>query len=202
MDNKHKKSVWHAEIIIDAIKGSFYKLNPITLVRNPVMLIVELGSVVVTYIAFTEMSAGKNFGFNIQISLWLWFTVLFANFAEALAEGKGKAQAEALKKSRSETSANKLLPNGAIENIPSILLRKGDIVVVIDNEIVPIDGEIIDGVSLIDESAITGESAPVVRESGGDKSGVTGGTGRSGSGRRCTARGRCPWSAAYKSRHG
>jgi len=176
MDNKHKKSVWHAEIIIDAIKGSFYKLNPINLVRNPVMLIVELGSVVVTYIAFEKMFAGENFGFDIQISLWLWFTVLFANFAEALAEGKGKAQAEALKKSRSETSANKLLPNGAIENIPSISLCKGDIVVVIDNEIVPIDGEIIEGVSLIDESAITGESAPVVRESGGDKSGVTGGT--------------------------
>ena len=176
MENKNNKSIWHAEIIIKAIEGAFARLNPATLVRNPVMLVVELGSAVVTCIALRNVAAGKNFGFDLQISLWLWFTVLFANFAEALAEGKGKAQAEALKKARSETSANKLLPDGSIENVSAISLRKEDIVIIKDNEFVPVDGEIIEGVSLIDESAITGESAPVVREGCGDKSGVTGGT--------------------------
>ncbi len=175
MEN-NKKSVWQYDIIMKAVQGSFVKLNPITLLRNPVMFIVELGSAIVTYIAFRNMAAGRSFAFDIQISLWLWFTVLFANFAEALAEGKGKAQAEALKKARSETAANKVLEDGTIENIPSSDLRKEDIVIVKDGEIIPVDGEIIEGVSLVDESAITGESAPVVREYGGDKSGVTGGT--------------------------
>ncbi|MGA2091514.1 MAG: potassium-transporting ATPase subunit KdpB [Endomicrobiales bacterium] len=176
MENKNKQSVWQMEFIVQAIKDSFVKLDPRTLVKNPVMLIVECGSLVVTCIALRNIITGKPFGFNLQISLWLWFTVLFANFAEALAEGKGKAQAEALRKTRSETSALKLLPDGSTELTPALSLRKGDTVLVKDNDIVPCDGEIIEGVSLIDESAITGESAPVVRESGGDKSGVTGGT--------------------------
>jgi K+-transporting ATPase ATPase B chain len=176
MENNNKKSVWQYDIVIKAIKGSFVKLNPVTLLRNPVMLVVELGSAMVTYIAFRNMAAGRSYGFDIQISLWLWFTVLFANFAEALAEGKGKAQAEALKKARSETSANKVLDDGALETVPSSDLRKDDVVIVKDGEIIPVDGEITEGVSLVDESAITGESAPVVREFGGDKSGVTGGT--------------------------
>lgn len=162
--------------MVQALKGAFVRLDPRTLVRNPVMLIVEAGSLVVTVIAVQNMLTGKNFWFDLQISLWLWFTVLFANFAEALAEGKGKAQAESLRKTRSETFATKLLDNGSTESVPALSLRKGDITVVKDNEIIPCDGEIIEGVSLIDESAITGESAPVVRESGGDRSGVTGGT--------------------------
>lgn len=176
MENNNKKSVWQYALIVKAVQGAFVKLNPVSLLRNPVMLVVELGSAIVTYVAFRNMAAGRSFGFDIQISLWLWFTVLFANFAEALAEGKGKAQAEALKKARSETSANKIMEDGSLQQVPSSDLRKDDIVMVKDGETIPVDGEIIDGVSLVDESAITGESAPVVREGGGDKSGVTGGT--------------------------
>jgi K+-transporting ATPase ATPase B chain len=173
---KHARSIWRADIVVQALKGAFVKLDPRTLVRNPVMLVVEAGSFIVTVITVKDLAAGRGFGFDLQISLWLWFTVLFANFAEALAEGKGKAQAESLRKARSETSATKILPDGSTESVPALSLRKGDRTVVEDNGIVPCDGEIIEGVSLIDESAITGESAPVVRESGGDRSGVTGGT--------------------------
>jgi K+-transporting ATPase ATPase B chain len=176
MENKPNKSIWQAKFIIKAVKESFVMLNPMSLVRNPVMLVVEFGSAVVTYIAFRNIALGRSFGFDLHISLWLWFTVLFSNFATALAEGKGKAQAEALKKARSETSANKLLADGTIESVSSDALRKDDIVVVKDNEMIPVDGEILEGVALVDESPITGESAPVVREGGGDKSAVTGGT--------------------------
>ena len=176
MENKSERSLWQADILIEAIKGSFVRLNPVTLINNPVMLVVELGSVLVTFVAMRNILSGKSFSFDLQISIWLWVTVLFANFSEALAEGKGKAQAEALKNARSETSANRLLSDGTVESVPALLLRKEDLVLVKDNEIIPVDGEIIEGVSLVDESAITGESAPVVREAGGDKSGVTGGT--------------------------
>jgi potassium-transporting ATPase ATP-binding subunit len=176
MDNKINKSIWQPEIIKQSVKGSFVKLNPVTLLANPVMLIVEIGSAIVTLIAVRDIIMGRSFGFDLQISIWLWFTVLFANFAEALAEGKGKAQAESLKKTRSEAYANKITDEGTVENVPALTLRKGDVVVVKDNELIPCDGEIINGVSLVDESAITGESAPVVRESGGEKAGVTGGT--------------------------
>lgn len=169
-------SIFKPEFIKEAIKGSFLKLNPVSMLRSPVMFIVEIGAVITTLITIHNIIKGSPFGFNLQISLWLWYTVLFANFAEALAEGKGKAQAESLKKSRSETFANKLLDNGEIQVIPALSLNKGDIVVVGDNEIIPCDGELSEGVALVDESAITGESAPVVREAGGDKSGVTGGT--------------------------
>lgn len=169
-------SIFKPEFMKEAIKGSILKLNPISMLRSPVMFIVEIGSVITTAITIYSIIKGQPYSFNLQISLWLWFTVIFANFAEALAEGKGKAQAESLKKSRSETFANKVNDNGEIEVIPALSLRKGDIVLVGDNEIIPCDGEMSEGVALVDESAITGESAPVVREAGGDKSGVTGGT--------------------------
>ena len=146
------------------------------MLRNPVMFVVEIGAVITTLITIYNIFAGKPFGFNLQISIWLWFTVIFANFAEALAEGKGKAQAESLKQARRDVIAKKLLPNGEIEPTDALDLRKGDIVVASDNHVIPSDGEIIEGVALVDESAITGESAPVIRESGGDRSGVTGGT--------------------------
>ena len=176
MEKKTKKGLWTPEIIKNAAIGSFTRLNPVTMLANPVMLIVEIGSAAVTLIAIRDIVLGRSFGFDLQISIWLWFTVLFANFAEALAEGKGKAQAEALKKTRSEAFANKVTGKDKMENVPALTLRKGDIVIVKDNELIPCDGEIINGVSLVDESAITGESAPVVRESGGEKAGVTGGT--------------------------
>lgn len=169
-------SIFKPEFMKEAIKGSFLKLNPASMLRSPVMFVVEIGSVITTLITIYNIIKGQSFSFDLQISLWLWFTVLFANFAEALAEGKGKAQAESLKKSRSETFANKISNNGEIEVIPALSLKKGDIVLVKDNEIIPCDGEMSEGVALVDESAITGESAPVVREAGGDKSGVTGGT--------------------------
>lgn len=171
-----KSSIFKAEFLAEAIKGSFLKLNPVDMVRNPVMFVVEIGSAVTTAITIYNMLKGQPYSFDLQISLWLWFTVLFANFAEALAEGKGKAQAETLKKSRSETFANKVIENGEIKSVPALSLQKEDIVLVKDNEIIPCDGEISEGVALVDESAITGESAPVVRESGGDRSAVTGGT--------------------------
>jgi len=169
-------SIFKPEFMKEAIKGSILKLNPISMLRSPVMFIVEIGSAITSAITIYNIIKGHPYSFDLQISLWLWFTVIFANFAEALAEGKGKAQAESLKKSRSETFANKVNANGEIEVIPALSLRKGDIVLVADNEIIPCDGEMSEGVALVDESAITGESAPVVREAGGDKSGVTGGT--------------------------
>lgn len=171
-----KSSIFKAEFLTEAIKGSFLKLNPVYMLRNPVMFVVEIGSAITTAITIYNITKGHPFIFNLQISLWLWFTVLFANFAEALAEGKGKAQADSLKKSRSETFANVLLENGKLTTTPALSLKKDDIVLVNDNEAIPCDGEIIEGVALVDESAITGESAPVVREAGGDKSAVTGGT--------------------------
>ncbi len=169
-------SIFQPKIIIDAVKGSFLKLNPKTMIANPVMFIVELGAVFTAYVTVVDLIKGLPFAFNLQISLWLWFTVLFANFAQSLAEGKGKAQADTLKKSRSEAFANVIDENGNITSIPALSLKKGDMVSAKDNEIIPCDGEIVKGVALVDESAITGESAPVVREGGGDRSGVTGGT--------------------------
>lgn len=171
-----KSSIFNTEFLTVALKGAFLKLNPVDMARNPVMFVVEIGATITTLITIYNIINGHLFGFNLQISIWLWFTVLFANFAEALAEGKGKAQAETLKKSRCETFANKVLDNGNVQNIPALSIQKGDIVLVKDNEIIPCDGEITEGVALVDESAITGESAPVVRESGGDRSAVTGGT--------------------------
>jgi K+-transporting ATPase ATPase B chain len=168
-----KKAVWEWKIVKRAAGDAFVKLNPRKMMGNPVMFVVEVGSVITTALLFR---GGPAFKFNLQITLWLWFTVLFANFAEAMAEGRGKAQADTLRKARSETVANRLLGNGEIEKVPSSKLRTGDVVVVSAGEFVPSDGEIIDGVASVDESAITGESAPVIREAGGDRSAVTGGT--------------------------
>ncbi len=170
-----QKAIWEWKIVRRAILDSFMKLNPRKMMGNPVMFVVEVGSVATTLLLFKP---GRNvaFGFNLQVTLWLWFTVLFANFAEAMAEGRGKAQADALRKARAETMANRLLPDGSTENIPGSKLRAGDVVVVIAGEFIPGDGEITEGVASVDESAITGESAPVIRESGGDRSAVTGGT--------------------------
>jgi K+-transporting ATPase ATPase B chain len=173
MAEKKSKSLWDAKIIRRAFFDAIVKLDPRTMMKNPVMFVVEVGSVVTTALLLREK---QNFAFNLQITLWLWFTVLFANFAEAMAEGRGKAQADTLRKARSETEARRLLPNGTIETIPSAKLRSGDVVTVSAGELIPGDGEVIEGVASVDESAITGESAPVIREAGGDRSAVTGGT--------------------------
>ena len=168
-----KKAVWEWKIVKRAVWDAFLKLNPRKMMGNPVMFVVEVGSVVTTALLFR---GGPAFKFNLQITLWLWFTVLFANFAEAMAEGRGKAQADTLRKARSETVANRFLENGQTEKIPSSKLRAGDLVLVSAGEFIPSDGEIVEGVASVDESAITGESAPVIREAGGDRSAVTGGT--------------------------
>src|SRR3981189_3716473 len=173
MSDKKSKSLWDAKIIRRALVDAVVKLDPRTMMKNPVMFVVEVGSVVTTALLFREK---QSLAFNLQITLWLWFTVLFANFAEAMAEGRGKAQADTLRKARSETVAKRLLPNGTTETVPSAKLRSGDVVVVTASELVPGDGEVIEGVASVDESAITGESAPVIREAGGDRSAVTGGT--------------------------
>jgi len=176
MKHLEDNSILKPEFMAEAIYGSIAKLNPINMLRNPVMFVVEIGSIITTLITIYNISTGKHFGFDLQITVWLWFTVIFANFAEALAEGKGKAQATSLKRARRDIMAKRVLPNGDIEPTDALELRKGDVVVTYDNDMIPSDGEIIEGVALVDESAITGESAPVVREAGGDKSGVTGGT--------------------------
>src|ERR1700726_618376 len=173
MAEKKSKSLWDAKIIRRALVDAMVKLDPRTMMKNPVMFVVEVGSVVTTALLLREK---QNFAFNLQITLWLWFTVLFANFAEGMAEGRGKAQADTLRKARSETEARRLLPSGSTETVPSAKLRSGDVVMASASELVPGDGEVIEGVAAVDESAITGESAPVIREAGGDRSAVAGGT--------------------------
>jgi K+-transporting ATPase ATPase B chain len=164
-------------IVIRAIVDSFAKLHPRTIARNPVMFVVEVGAALTTMqLTRDTLRHAGALGFGLQITLWLWFTVLFANFAEAMAEGRGKAQAETLRKARAETQANRLQADGSIVAVPSSKLRSGDVVVVSAGELIPGDGEVIEGVASVDESAITGESAPVIRECGGDRSAVTGGT--------------------------
>ena len=170
------RSLFDKTILIPAIWDSFRKLDPRLMVRNPVMFVAMVGAVVTTAKLFYTPLQGGSFGFFLQIALWLWFTVLFANFAEAMAEGRGKAQAATLRKARTQAMANRRLPNGAIETIPAESLRKDDIFVVKAGEMIPADGEVIEGAATVDESAITGESAPVIREAGGDRSAVTGGT--------------------------
>jgi len=172
-----KKSLADSVILSRAVVDSFRKLNPRTMVKNPVMFVVEVGAVLTTIqLIWNAVHHAGQFGFGLQITLWLWFTVLFANFAEAMAEGRGKAQADTLRKARAETEAHRLRGDGSIEMVASSKLRSGDIVVVAACEFIPGDGEVIEGVASVDESAITGESAPVIRESGGDRSAVTGGT--------------------------
>src|SRR6266699_677603 len=174
------KAIWNAQIVKRAIVDSFVKLNPRKMMGNPVMFVVEVGSVLTTLQLIRGIIAPiagvKNTGFELQITLWLWFTVLFANFAEAMAEGRGKAQADNLRKAKTETIAHRLLPNGQPEDVAAPQLRKDDLVIVSAGEFIPGDGEIVEGVASVDESAITGESAPVIREAGGDRSAVTGGT--------------------------
>jgi K+-transporting ATPase ATPase B chain len=166
------------EILRRAIGDSFVKLNPRTLMRNPVMFVVGVGSVLTTILFFKDLSSSSTNEnvFAGLVALFLWFTVLFANFAEAVAEGRGKAQADTLRKTRSETLARRRRPDGTIEEVPSTALEVGDECVVTAGEVIPSDGEVIQGIASVDESAITGESAPVIRESGGDRSAVTGGT--------------------------
>src|SRR5499425_2204007 len=175
-----KQAIWDARIVKRAIVDSFKKLNPRTMMKNPVMFVVEVGSVLTTLQLIRgiikPVPGITSTGFELQITLWLWFTVLFANFAEAMAEGRGKAQADTLRRAKTETVAHRLLPDGRTEDVPAPRLRRDDVVVVSAGEFIPGDGEVIEGVASIDESAITGESAPVIREAGGDRSAVTGGT--------------------------
>jgi K+-transporting ATPase ATPase B chain len=173
------ESLFTREIVLGAVADSFRKLDPRGLVRNPVIFIVELGSVIVSAVFVVDAIRGDEgqqpLWFSGTIAIWLWLTVLFANFAEAMAEGRGKAQAKALRATRTTTIAHRQVPGG-IEDVPAPDLRPGDLVVVSAGELIPADGEIVEGVGSVDESAITGESAPVIREAGGDRSGVTGGT--------------------------
>lgn len=173
----NRTTVRNGVMLRQAVKESFIKLSPLVMMRNPVMFVVELGTVIVLLMALFPGYFGTEgrIGFNITVFLILLLTVLFANFAEALAEGRGKAQADSLKQSKKEVTANKLV-NGTIRIVPSTELRKGDVVVVSQGEVIPGDGEVIGGLASVDESAITGESAPVIKESGGDFSSVTGGT--------------------------
>jgi len=165
-------------ILRRAIRESFVKLNPVTLTKNPVMFVVEVGALLTTVFLIRDLFAGvSGTGFGLQIAIWLWFTVLFANFAEAMAEARGKAQADTLRKAKTDTMAKRLL-NGAgkREEVPASRLRAGDLVLCEAGDNIPGDGEVVEGIATVDESVITGESAPVIRESGGDRSAVTGGT--------------------------
>ncbi len=174
---KGRRSLFDSAIVRRASVDALVKLAPSTMMKNPVMFVVEVGSVLTTALLILDLFTHHgHFRFDLQITLWLWFTVLFANFAEAMAEGRGKAQADALRLAKSETTAYKFTKSGAIEEIPSSQLRAGDEVRVVAGQMIPGDGEVIVGVASVDESAITGESAPVIREAGGDRSAVTGGT--------------------------
>src|SRR5579871_4561278 len=172
-------ALFDPKILVPAIGSSFVKLNPRTLIKNPVMFVLEIVTILTTIILIRDLvTGGGQIGFELQIIIWLWFTVLFANFAEAIAEGRGKAQADSLRKTRTETQA-KLLTGPATRGfrlVPSTGLKVGDVVLVEPGDTIPSDGEVVEGVASVNEAAITGESAPVIRESGGDRSAVTGGT--------------------------
>lgn len=179
MSQLKSASILDSRILVPAIGASFKKLNPRTLAKNPVMFVVAVVSMLTTVLFLRDLvTGGGNLGFSLQINIWLWFTVLFANFAEAVAEGRGKAQADSLRKSRTETQAKLLVGNSRTDYkmVPGTSLKVGDIVLVEAGDIIPSDGEVIEGVASVNEAAITGESAPVIRESGGDRSAVTGGT--------------------------
>jgi K+-transporting ATPase ATPase B chain len=175
MSTKQKTSLFNKKILLRAAKDSVIKLNPALLIKNPVIFIVAIGSVLTTIVVFSGIIQGCFSSFNLQIAVWLWFTALFANFSEAIAEGRGKAQAESLRKNRIQTKARKMEGKKEVP-ISATELKKGDIVICDAGDIIPSDGEVIEGIASVDESAITGESAPVIRESGGDRSAVTGGT--------------------------
>lgn len=171
-----KQNIWDSKLFLQALKESFIKLNPFILLRNPVILVVEIGALVTTLVTAGNLLSGQDCFFNIQITVWLWITIIFSNFAESVAEGRSKAQAMSMQKTSVETIANKLLSDGSTEEVPATSLRKGDLIVISEHQIIPGDGQIIEGAALIDESAITGESAAVLRESGGDRDAVTIGT--------------------------
>ncbi|MGB8413873.1 MAG: potassium-transporting ATPase subunit KdpB [Candidatus Binatus sp.] len=178
MSDRKAPALWNREIVSRASIESFIKLDPRLMIRNPVMFVVEVTSVLVMFTLLRDLLAHRMAlaGFEFQIALWLWFTVLFANFAEAMAEGRGKAQADNLRKTRTETQAKLIVQGGETKLVPAAQLRRGDVVMVAANDVIPGDGEVIEGIAAVNEAAITGESAPVIRESGGDRSGVTGGT--------------------------
>ncbi|MBI3911231.1 MAG: potassium-transporting ATPase subunit KdpB [Armatimonadetes bacterium] len=174
-----RRPLFDPPIVRRAIKDAFIKLNPRALAKNPVMFVVGIGALLTTLLLLRDIGQGLAFRtllYEIQIAVWLWFTVLFANFAEAMAEGRGKAQADTLRRLKTETTARRELPGGGHETVPATALCKGDIVRVEANELIPGDGDVIEGVASVNEAAITGESAPVIRESGGDLSAVTGST--------------------------
>ena len=174
---RRSRPLFDPPIVQRALWDSVVKLNPATMMKNPVMFVVEVGAALTTALVLRDWRAGApDLGFTFQITLWLWFTVLFANFAEAMAEGRGKAQADTLRKTKTETVAHRLKNAGKSEDVAASQLRQGDTVVCDPGDIIPGDGEVIEGIASVDESAITGESAPVIRESGGDRSAVTGGT--------------------------
>jgi K+-transporting ATPase ATPase B chain len=175
--NSRTSSFTDTALLTRAVRDSVLKLDPRKMWKNPVMFVVEVGAVAATIdLTYGVMHHAGGFAFSLQITIWLWFTLLFANFAEAMAEGRGKAQADTLRKSRAETVAHRLKENGEMEEVSGAKLRSGDVVLVVAGELIPGDGEVIEGIASVDESAITGESAPVIRESGGDRSAVTGGT--------------------------
>ena len=170
------RPLFDPDILRRAMKDAVLKLNPVTLMKNPVIFVVEVGAALVLLFLIRDVVTGAGAqGFEFQIDLWLWFTVLFATFAEAMAEARGKAQAESLRKTKTDTMANKLV-DGRLEKVVSSKLRAGDVVICAAGETIPGDGEVVEGVATVDEAVITGESAPVIRESGGDRSAVTGGT--------------------------
>lgn len=174
--SQHRKRASIAQLIPQASLDSLKKLDPRKMIHNPVMFVVEVGSIISSYYAIAAAATGaSDAGFLGAIAAWLWFTVIFANFAEAMAEGRGKAQADTLRKMKTETMANLVIKDD-VQQVPATQLRRGDIVIVSSGEIIPGDGEVVEGIASVDESAITGESAPVIRESGGDRSAVTGGT--------------------------
>jgi len=171
-------SLFAPELLAPALRDAFVKLNPRVQARNPVMFVTLVGSALTTVLGIRQLVSGEPAGFTLTVSAWLWFTVVFANFAEALAEGRGKAQAQTLRKMRSEVEARRLVDGqgGREERVAGSALRKGHLVVCEANDVIPADGDVIEGVASVDESAVTGESAPVIREAGGDRSAVTGGT--------------------------
>jgi K+-transporting ATPase ATPase B chain len=174
---RRARPLFDPPIVKRAVWDSVAKLNPRTMMKNPVMFVVEVGAALTTVLVVRDWrAAAPDLGFTFQITLWLWFTVLFANFAEAMAEGRGKAQADTLRKTKTETVAHRLKNGAKKEDIAASQLRQGDVVMCEPGDIIPGDGEVIEGIASVDESAITGESAPVIRESGGDRSAVTGGT--------------------------
>ncbi len=178
MSDRKATSLWDRNIVRVALGDSLRKLDPRVQIRNPVMFVVEVTALAVTIILVRDFFGARSSlaGFEFQIAIWLWFTVLFANFAEAMAEGRGKAQADNLRKTRTETKAKLVTASDEIQIVPATALRRGNIVRVEASEVIPGDGEVIEGIAAVNEASITGESAPVIRESGGDRSAVTGGT--------------------------